>query len=292
MKTFLAGALLSLSLISPVIAWAGEPTPEQLDQARQLFEQGQEAYNNGQYGVALGFYTQAYELAKKPTILFNIGQCYRKLGKPQEASDSYKKFIKDDPQTQYLGEVEYKIAELAEELKNPTEALSYYERYLQHKVADDPNEAKAKERIDAIKKDLEANGPEDPPTEGGLMKQPLAKAAIGSAAGGIALWSISTAFLGNKLFSIDGICRQRAGDGDPDNNCGGEGANLPKAPLAVAALAGDALFLVATPALLYLANKKNKQGSSETVAKKSNTALRLIPTTTGGFVTFSFTPQP
>jgi hypothetical protein len=49
-------------------------------------------------------------------LLFNIGQCYRQLGKLEEAKRSYQTFITEDPKTPYRKEVEKIIISLDQEL--------------------------------------------------------------------------------------------------------------------------------------------------------------------------------
>src|SRR5690242_14937677 len=105
MKTFFARLFVSFALLTPVVAQADDPPPDQISLAKSYFDTGQLEYNNGNYTQALDQYKIAYDIVKKPTILFNIGQCYRKLGNNKDASDSYKQFLKDDPTTQYKGEV-------------------------------------------------------------------------------------------------------------------------------------------------------------------------------------------
>ena len=84
MKTLFAGFFVSLSLLAPVVAHAQkEPAQADIDAAKILFDQAQIAYNAENWSVALESYQKAYSIAKKPTILFNIGQCHRKMNHPK-----------------------------------------------------------------------------------------------------------------------------------------------------------------------------------------------------------------
>lgn len=48
----------------------------------------------------------AYIIEPKPLLLFNIGQAYRRAGRPQEALTAYEKFLRDDPTSTLRPETE------------------------------------------------------------------------------------------------------------------------------------------------------------------------------------------
>jgi tetratricopeptide (TPR) repeat protein len=92
----------------PLWAWA-QPTEADTQKAKALFEAATVYYEDKDYAQALRGYQDAYKVAPLPFILFNIAQCYRFLGRYQEAHDAYDKFLRDDPNTEYRAEVEEKI---------------------------------------------------------------------------------------------------------------------------------------------------------------------------------------
>jgi tetratricopeptide (TPR) repeat protein len=302
MKTLLAGLCVSFALLGPAVAAAQQPTDTELETAKGLFSQAQEAYNAGNYESALKLYSAAYQLAKKPTILFNIGQCHRKLGNRKEASANYKQFLTDEPETQYRGEVEYKIAELEEQLGNKKEALTYYQLYLKHRLETDTNEVEAKTRIAALEKEIGPLTGPNSKTFPGEPAQPktflvpgaVAAASFGASAlfGGLSIVknrNLRTACVesqqppGASQDNIDRVCL------DEDENQVKTYLRKPVRRLAVTSdifLGVGILSLVPTYLLFRAYKTKNNPEAPKT------TALRFTPTTTGGFVTFSFTPNP
>ena len=112
-------ALLALSLAFPHLAHADDKAT-----ARAHYETAARLYDVGEYEKALAEFKAAYVAKDDPAFLFNIGQCYRKLG--QEA-----------------------------------EALNFFRRYLKKAPADDPNRAQVEARyrdteVDAVfKEDME-----------------------------------------------------------------------------------------------------------------------------------------
>jgi tetratricopeptide (TPR) repeat protein len=310
MKTLFAGLFVSFALLTPAFVQAQQPTqPTQaeLDRAKSYFETAQLEYNNGNYSEALEQYKKAYNIVQKPTILFNIGQCHRKLNNFQDASDSYKQFLKDDPDTQYKGEVEYKIAELEELLKNKQLALDYYKAYLKDKLDTDPNEVAAKQRIEILQKDLNVGvvGPDtEPVTNPKIEKKgfiaPIALGAVALSAFGL------EAFFGidaqGKRDQFDELSKDPDGDGPNEAICPGNGINRPTCvddgSMKKSAILSDVFLGVAIAStagagfLAYTTSKKNKEESAKASSIQKTTSVQLVPTTTGGFVTFTFVPKP
>ena len=65
--------------------------------------------------AALPEFNRAYKTLKDPTLLFNRAECYRKLGKNEEARKDYEQFIADMPETPNRATVEARIASMREE---------------------------------------------------------------------------------------------------------------------------------------------------------------------------------
>src|SRR5581483_3625713 len=61
-------------------------------QAQKLYADGDAAYKKNDYAAALAAFQQAYELVPLPALLYNVAQCYRKLGDHQHAIENYEKF--------------------------------------------------------------------------------------------------------------------------------------------------------------------------------------------------------
>jgi hypothetical protein len=65
--------------------------------ARAHYETATRMYEVREYGEALKEYKAAYIAKPDPAFLFNIGQCYRKMGKDTEALDFFQQFLKKAP---------------------------------------------------------------------------------------------------------------------------------------------------------------------------------------------------
>jgi tetratricopeptide (TPR) repeat protein len=73
------------------------PTPEALERARALSDQGRAFHDRGEYGRAVDAYQEAYVLAPSPGILFNLGQAYRLKGDCTNAGLMYRAFLRSRP---------------------------------------------------------------------------------------------------------------------------------------------------------------------------------------------------
>ncbi|HEY4238436.1 MAG TPA: tetratricopeptide repeat protein [Kofleriaceae bacterium] len=80
--------------------------------AKRHFERGQKLYNLTRFEEALDEYEKAYDAKPLPAFLYNIAQCYRNLGKIDEAIFSYKKYLSSAPSADNREQVEQQIDEL------------------------------------------------------------------------------------------------------------------------------------------------------------------------------------
>lgn len=65
--------------------------------AKQAFEQGNEAYKQGEYEAALAFYQKADSIANGVAIDYNLGNVYFKLDKLPQSILHYERVLKYDP---------------------------------------------------------------------------------------------------------------------------------------------------------------------------------------------------
>ena len=115
----LFAALAALALCaSTATALADEAT------AKQRYEDGEHAYNLGQFQKAIELFTKAYEEWPEPAFLFNIAQAYRQAGDCKQALFFYKRFLalkqndtKKPIKPAIKDEVEGRITELEECVK-------------------------------------------------------------------------------------------------------------------------------------------------------------------------------
>lgn len=93
-STALAASLVCLLLTSPASA----------QDARELFTQGQAAYETGDYESAVRSWQQAYDLDPRPLLQYNLAQAYERLGQLDRAVAAYRVYVDntpgDDPRAQ------------------------------------------------------------------------------------------------------------------------------------------------------------------------------------------------
>jgi tetratricopeptide (TPR) repeat protein len=70
---------------------------DDLREARRHFAEGQRHYGTGDWAGAFAAYEAAYEAAPLPALLFNMGQCQRKLGDGEAALDFFRRFLETGP---------------------------------------------------------------------------------------------------------------------------------------------------------------------------------------------------
>jgi tetratricopeptide (TPR) repeat protein len=85
--------VLALWGLMPWPAAGAELTEEAKAQAREKFNSGNLAYEQGDFRQALEDFEAAYKLAPLPGFLFNVAQCHRQLGNFTRASSSYRRFL-------------------------------------------------------------------------------------------------------------------------------------------------------------------------------------------------------
>ncbi|MCA9667919.1 MAG: tetratricopeptide repeat protein [Myxococcales bacterium] len=61
--------------------------------AKVAFKKGEAAYADGRFGEALGHYLEAFKQKPLNGFHFNLGLCYRKLGKHEEAIKHFKAYL-------------------------------------------------------------------------------------------------------------------------------------------------------------------------------------------------------
>lgn len=77
----------------------GEPTPTDLERAKQLFDNGKTLFEEGNYEDAVRAWQQSYGLSEKPVLLFNIASAAERMGDfdaALEALNTYRAFAKPE----------------------------------------------------------------------------------------------------------------------------------------------------------------------------------------------------
>jgi tetratricopeptide (TPR) repeat protein len=117
----LAGVVVVLSLGGSAQIAQGSESDKVT--AKAHYEKGTRLYEIREYDKALLEYKAAYLAQPDPAFLFNIGQCYRKLGQSQEALSFFQEYLKkatpDDPNRH---QVEARVRDIEAEAKLKAEA--------------------------------------------------------------------------------------------------------------------------------------------------------------------------
>jgi tetratricopeptide (TPR) repeat protein len=99
------------------IARAAQAPRDAKQEAKALFVSGQSHYNLNEFPLALRDFKEAYRLYPDPVFLYNLGQCERQLGHPDEAIRFYRTYLREEPKAPNRQEVLKKIEEMEAALK-------------------------------------------------------------------------------------------------------------------------------------------------------------------------------
>ncbi len=117
----LAGVVVALSLSA--LGQSAQGGESNKASAKAHYETGTRLYDIREYDKALLEYKSAYLAQPDPAFLFNIGQCYRKLGQNQDALNFFQEYLKkaspDDPSRH---QVEARVREIEADAKLKAEA--------------------------------------------------------------------------------------------------------------------------------------------------------------------------
>lgn len=97
---------------------------QRLRAARQHYEQAVSHFNLDEFEAALAEFREAYRIKPDPSFLFNIAQCYRKLGLRDAAIDFFHKYVRASPDANNRAEAERWIAELKARGDDPAAAAT------------------------------------------------------------------------------------------------------------------------------------------------------------------------
>lgn len=106
-----------LCLVLSFSALAEEPTDER---ARTAAAAGKVAFDAGDFATAITRYQEAWRLKPVPSLLFNLGQSYRRAGNLTEALVSFRRYLETKPPAEQ--------AAATEALIRSTEATQKFER--------------------------------------------------------------------------------------------------------------------------------------------------------------------
>ncbi|NVB39202.1 hypothetical protein G6O69_15270 [Pseudenhygromyxa sp. WMMC2535] len=88
------GACLPLSaIVPPVPAYAAAPTEDSEARAMRIYNEGQDAYDAGDYETALQRFLEAQSLYPSPVFHYNIALCHESLENYEQAIISYQAYL-------------------------------------------------------------------------------------------------------------------------------------------------------------------------------------------------------
>ena len=108
---FLLLLVLGVGMTNPVMAGEQDKIT-----AKARYETGSRFYDVQEYGKALEEYKAAYLAFPDVVFLFNIGQCYRKLGNNEKAAEFFRQFLKKtDPSNPNRASAEARLKDIENE---------------------------------------------------------------------------------------------------------------------------------------------------------------------------------
>src|SRR5689334_10519236 len=91
---------------------------DDLQRARAHYEAGSGLYQLGRYDEAIREFSAGYALSHRPQFALNLAQCYRKLGRLEDARDMIRRFLDEaPPNASERGEAEKLLAETEEAIR-------------------------------------------------------------------------------------------------------------------------------------------------------------------------------
>jgi hypothetical protein len=112
-----AGTLALLAVVGARQGIAADDPSDAKQSAKARFTAGQKHYNLNEYPEALREFKEGYRLFSDPVFLFNLGQCERQLGHPDEAIRFYRSYLREQPKAANRAEVQRRIEEMEVLLK-------------------------------------------------------------------------------------------------------------------------------------------------------------------------------
>ena len=85
---------IAVAVLTTIVAAA---TAVAAPSAEQLFDEGQGAFDRGEYAIAIARWQSSYELSKLPLLVLNVGQAYRLAGDCARALSAYQRYSALDP---------------------------------------------------------------------------------------------------------------------------------------------------------------------------------------------------
>jgi tetratricopeptide (TPR) repeat protein len=152
----LAGALAitaaTTTSLPEACAQATTPSPTDRARAKDLYRQGTERFQSGDFRAAVDLFEQAQRLDPHPVLAYNVARAHENLGELDEAIAAYRRYLELDPKASDRGAVEQRITTLQSQ-RDERRALEQRTR-----------ELKAAQQTAAAAKRSQQRPPPDPPS--------------------------------------------------------------------------------------------------------------------------------
>lgn len=106
--------VVALGVCAPPMVHA--QSREDVRAAKKLFADGKRLYGDARYTEAAEVFTEAYELSRRPELLFNVGQAYRLAGKLRDAEKYLQQYLAEAPNADNADEVVDTIVEIQQQI--------------------------------------------------------------------------------------------------------------------------------------------------------------------------------
>jgi len=123
-QLFPLNRVAAIAILAASVMWCPRTVRAEDDTtaAKAHYAMGLQHFNLAEYDQALAEFKEAYRNKPDPVLLFNIGQCHKKLGHTSDAITFYRNYLREAPDANNRKEVERRIEEL--EALNEAEAAS------------------------------------------------------------------------------------------------------------------------------------------------------------------------
>jgi tetratricopeptide (TPR) repeat protein len=90
-------------------------------EARALYAAAQAAFHEGRFENSLQYFQRAYELTRRPALLYNLAVTYDRLRRDEEALAAFEQYLREEPNAENVREVEGRVAVLRQALARTTD---------------------------------------------------------------------------------------------------------------------------------------------------------------------------
>jgi tetratricopeptide (TPR) repeat protein len=118
------GVSLWLALCAAPAAWADPQLTPDEEVARREYRAGADAYERSEYAEALEHFTTARAARSLPALDYNIGRCLDRLGRWNDATTAYERYLAAMPAADNRAEVQARIVELRKRVTVTTGVLA------------------------------------------------------------------------------------------------------------------------------------------------------------------------